>query len=406
MAQRERTGNKKDRPIIVRREEGGAAAHHGGAWKVAYADFVTAMMAFFLVMWLINATTEQQRQGLADYFSPTNLMSHHSSGTGKPFGGETAFSNGAMVSDKGAVEVTVGLHPVLDNPLPPRPHLPKTTPRGGRGPDHAASDTVGQSGSGTGAARGAGNRPAGAAGAPRGTEPHGTEAPPARNQALLPGALLPKAHVPGALPHEARPADAPAPVDRRRTADRAFAVAASAIRRKVRQDPRLAAFAAQLAIDLTPRGLRIQLLDSRRSAMFPPGSAVPTAPARRLLRLIGPIVAGLAGPVRIAGFTDAAPYPGGRLTNWDLSAARANAARRVLTASDLPDRRIQAVTGHGDHDLLLPRDPFAPANRRISILVLRSTVTSNAAGSDTRPQATAAPAAERAGTGAPKTSAP
>jgi chemotaxis protein MotB len=57
--------------IIVRREEGGGHAHHGGAWKVAYADFVTAMMAFFLLMWLLGATTEKQRKALADYFAPT-----------------------------------------------------------------------------------------------------------------------------------------------------------------------------------------------------------------------------------------------------------------------------------------------------------------------------------------------
>ena len=116
MAKSERSGNGKARPIIIRREESSGGGHHGGAWKVAYADFVTAMMAFFLVMWLINATTEDQRKGLADYFSPTNLMSHNSSGTGKPFGGKTAFENGGMVSDRGAVQITQGRHPVLSNP--------------------------------------------------------------------------------------------------------------------------------------------------------------------------------------------------------------------------------------------------------------------------------------------------
>ncbi len=73
--------------IIIKREEIVEGGHHGGAWKVAYADFVTAMMAFFLLMWLLNATTEDQRRGLADYFSPNNVLSHTSSGTGEPFGG-------------------------------------------------------------------------------------------------------------------------------------------------------------------------------------------------------------------------------------------------------------------------------------------------------------------------------
>ena len=75
-------------PIIIKRVQGGGeAAHHGGAWKVAYADFVTAMMAFFLLMWLLNATTEKQRQGLADYFNPT-IVQNTGSGAQGPFGGE------------------------------------------------------------------------------------------------------------------------------------------------------------------------------------------------------------------------------------------------------------------------------------------------------------------------------
>ncbi len=100
--------------IIIRREEVVEGGGHGGAWKVAYADFVTAMMAFFLLMWLLNATTEEQRKGLADYFSPNSVLSHNSSGMGQPFGGKTAFSTGAMVSDLGAEQVVVGRNPAVD----------------------------------------------------------------------------------------------------------------------------------------------------------------------------------------------------------------------------------------------------------------------------------------------------
>lgn len=70
-----------NRPIIIKRKKvSGGGGHHGGAWKVAYADFVTAMMAFFLLMWLLNATTEQQRDGLADYFSPSVPLAKYSGG--------------------------------------------------------------------------------------------------------------------------------------------------------------------------------------------------------------------------------------------------------------------------------------------------------------------------------------
>lgn len=76
-------------PIIIKRKTIiNSSAHHGGAWKVAYADFVTAMMAFFMLMWLLNATTEKQRKGLADYFSPTLSINRTSGGGSEMFGGE------------------------------------------------------------------------------------------------------------------------------------------------------------------------------------------------------------------------------------------------------------------------------------------------------------------------------
>ncbi|MFD1880641.1 flagellar motor protein MotB [Paracoccus pacificus] len=81
-------------PIIIRRgNEAEETAHHGGAWKVAYADFVTAMMAFFLLMWLLNATTEKQRQGLADYFNPTVVQHPNGQSGTDQFAGETPLSN-------------------------------------------------------------------------------------------------------------------------------------------------------------------------------------------------------------------------------------------------------------------------------------------------------------------------
>jgi chemotaxis protein MotB len=100
-------GAKGDRgnAIIVRKEEIVEGGSHGGAWKVAYADFVTAMMAFFLLLWLINTTTEDQRRGIADYFTPSNAWSHASSGSGQPFGGHTPFDQGELVSDRGAEAV-------------------------------------------------------------------------------------------------------------------------------------------------------------------------------------------------------------------------------------------------------------------------------------------------------------
>ena len=89
------SGNEKA-PRIVRRKVVAGDGHHGGAWKVAYADFVTAMMAFFLLMWLLGATNEKQRKGIADYFNPTVPINKVSGGGEGAFGGETVFSENTL----------------------------------------------------------------------------------------------------------------------------------------------------------------------------------------------------------------------------------------------------------------------------------------------------------------------
>lgn len=95
MADKRNTGQT----IIKRKKVVSGGGHHGGAWKVAYADFVTAMMAFFLLMWLLNATTEKQRKGLADYFSPTIPITRISGGGDGDFGGDSVFSEKALAQN-------------------------------------------------------------------------------------------------------------------------------------------------------------------------------------------------------------------------------------------------------------------------------------------------------------------
>ncbi|MEE9428970.1 MAG: flagellar motor protein MotB [Paracoccaceae bacterium] len=90
----------KNAPVIIKRKKKIiAGGHHGGAWKVAYADFVTAMMAFFMLMWLLNATTEKQRKGIADYFSPTIPLSRVSGGGDGSFGGDSVFSEDTLAQN-------------------------------------------------------------------------------------------------------------------------------------------------------------------------------------------------------------------------------------------------------------------------------------------------------------------
>jgi chemotaxis protein MotB len=151
----------------------------------------------------------------------------------------------------------------------------------------------------------------------------------------------------------------------------AFEKAADEIKEAVRNDPSLAELAKQLAIDTTPEGLRIQIIDEVKLPMFPTGSSTPNERARLLIQKIVPILMKLHEPLSIAGHTDAAPFPGPDRTNWELSTERANATRRLLTDGGLPESRIKSVIGDADRDPLLPADPLAAANRRIAILVMR-----------------------------------
>jgi chemotaxis protein MotB len=335
--------------VIIKKYEIVEGGHHGGAWKVAYADFVTAMMAFFLLMWLLNATTEDQRKGLADYFSPSNLMSHASSGVGEPFGGHTAFDQGALVSDRGSVQVTTGKRPVIDrtedgeDPVFTDIHKVKAGDGVGQGPvadDQDADPTA--------------DKPLGQ----KGTRP----APGAGDGADVQREGQPEARTITAADLAAEKA---------RAEKLLFEQAAQQIRDAVRDDPALADLAKQLAIDMTPEGLRIQIIDEIKLPMFPTGSATPNERARLLMQKVVPVLMRLSQPISIAGHTDAAPFPGPGRTNWELSAERANATRRLLVDGGFPETRVKSVTGNADRDPLLPADPLAAANRRIAILVLR-----------------------------------
>src|SRR6187551_4049283 len=103
-----------EQPIIIKKvKKSSAAAHHGGAWKVAYADFVTAMMAFFLLMWLINTTSPEQKRGIADYFAPASV-SETTSGTGGILGGTALGEDGAKAS--GSMSVIEAMAPEATNP--------------------------------------------------------------------------------------------------------------------------------------------------------------------------------------------------------------------------------------------------------------------------------------------------
>lgn len=354
------------RPIIIRREEVVEGGHHGGAWKVAYADFVTAMMAFFLLMWLLNATTDEQRRGLADYFSPMNPLARGASGSGQPFGGKTPFETGELVSDRGSLAVVVGRaneqpadETLLETSLPHQLSLGKDEEPSGGGASGARK---------SGDPRARADVSASAASAADKADPALRISPDAKAMAML-GSKTPAA---AAVRARAAADEAALQAEQDRRERVAFNQAAQQIQDAVRGDKLLEAVAQQLSIDITPEGLRIQLLDEDRKPMFALGSINMTDRAKLLLQKVAPVLVKLSEPIAIAGHTDATPFRAGDKGNWELSSERANATRRILVEAGLQEGRIRSVTGNADRDLLLPSDPLAAANRRIAIVVLRT----------------------------------
>jgi chemotaxis protein MotB len=372
--------------IIIRRDEGEEPAHHGGAWKVAYADFVTAMMAFFMLMWLLNATTEEQRIGLADYFAPTNLFGRSTSGSGQPFGGKTPNDAGSSISTTGSTQVIHGQQapqPDLDDedtetaahvPAPASSLAPAAESYDGQPVpmDGKAARPV-PNGTGDQALAQGGDY---AAARLKPTEQPDLSASPA---AAKPDSS-PTAEQAGGLARDASP---PAPslvlqaalmaaVRDDATRERAaLEQAGNQIMDAVRRDPALQEAAGQITVETTPQGLRIQVVDAEARPMFALGSAAPTSRVRGLMQKVVPMLAGLSNEITIAGHTDARSYRGQDRGNWELSFDRANATRRILIDAGLPEARIRSVTGNAERDLLVPADPMNPTNRRITVIVLR-----------------------------------
>jgi len=297
-----------DGAIIIKRiKKAGHGAHHGGAWKVAYADFVTAMMAFFLLMWLINTTTPEQKRGIADYFAAQSI-SQTSSGSGGVLGGTVLGQAAARAG--GAASLT-------DKSPPSSPSAPAHSKDDGT---HTATTTAS-----TG------------------------QTPDQQVQSDE---------------HLARTA----PSNR----DEQFASAAESIRQAMQEMPDIAALSRQVIMDQTPDGLRIQLVDQDGKPMFAPGTSEPLPYTKKLLGMIAGIIDRLPNRISISGHTDGqASESAAGQSNWELSAARANAARAIITAAGVGNDRIYEVSGKAGSDPLLPEDPNASANRRLSILLMK-----------------------------------
>lgn len=272
----------EERPIIVvKKIKKGGHGHHGGAWKIAYADFVTAMMAFFLLMWLLGSTSEGDLKGISDYFkSPLKVALIGGPGSG----------TATNIIDAGGTDL---------------------------------SRSVGQIKSGSSDKAASSNTTSGSEAAEK-----------AESQRLLEL----KGEIEGLID-------------------------ASDLMKQ---------FKNQIMLDITPEGLRIQIVDERNRPMFDSGSAVLNDYMKDILRSLTKLLNQVPNKLTLSGHTDATPYALGNkgYSNWELSADRANASRREMTMAGMPDNKMLRVVGLASSVSLDEKDPFAAVNRRIAIVVM------------------------------------
>jgi len=291
--------DKAKQPVIIKRIKKSAHATHGGAWKIAYADFVTAMMAFFLLLWLLNSVTQEQLEGISNYFAPISA-SRSTVGSGGVLGGASATVEGSAKSATAKDSVTQDLPP----------------PQAGSGGEQSSL-----------------------------------------------------------TPDEEQAAEVI-----RQKEEEQFKQAKDQLENTIAGMPQMKQLADSLMIDNTPEGLRIQLIDKEGLAMFPSGSAEPHLHTKRLLELVSKVIVSMPQQISISGHTDAKKFVSDTgYSNWELSADRANAARRELTHFKVPYEKVSLVVGKAATDPFLPSDPQNARNRRLSIVLLRGTGDDNPA---------------------------
>lgn len=323
------------RPIIIKRKKVVAGGHHGGAWKVAYADFVTAMMAFFLVMWLLAAANPEQRAAIFDYFKNPSMQDGRSPkpapGQMGPGGASKSAINlgGAMEAPRSGLD----MQPMLGRPL----------------------DEINEA-----------------------ERPETAEEAKARKLAeALERRQLDSLH--------------------------------KELRQAIDNSQALKNFKDQLLLDITPEGLRIQIIDAQNRPMFDSGSTLLKDYTTRILSELGPYLNSVPNRVSISGHTDNTPYGGGArngYSNWELSADRGNAARRALVAGGLNEEKVVRVVGVSSAIAFDKQNPRNPVNRRISIIVMTKRAEQAAMQGYERQQPGGAGAAPAATTASPAAAAP
>ena len=303
-----------DAPVVVAPSitikkimDDGHGGAHGGAWKIALADMMTAMMAFFLLMWLLGASNADQRKSIADYFKPTS----HSNVTMGKLAGSDGMLGGRSVIDPDGFPFSAKQTSALN----------MVTPRSQGGPTE--------------------NDPS-----PNGSDSKesGQDGDPGKKSAAAAAAAADAAN---------------------------FEKMEKEIKEAMAKNPRLDKLKDQVAFARDTDGLRIEIIDKADFAMFGLGTTTMTPRAQALLTEVSKTLAALPNKVAIRGHTDSVQFANtDDRNNWSLSAERAEETRKIIEKKGIPGNRFAKIEGVADTAPYNPNDPKDPRNRRISITVM------------------------------------
>lgn len=342
--------------IVRRRTADDAAAGKGGAWKIAYADFVTAMMAFFLVMWLINASNEETRAQVASYFNPIKLTD---TSTGARSLKDMKDTHNTQNTPKG--EVAEGTPPLkkdvkeeaemLANPPESLDKVAKTVSESSfrnAGLDSkveiAPSLKPDKSNPGVGDP----------------FDPRSWDKP---DSSKTEGNATQQQKAGSSEGSDGTSAEQPKAVDR----DSAAAELGREIARNLGNTT--GNLASDIEVKAVGEGLLVSLTESADFEMFKTGSAEPEPQMLSLVKAVADALSSRPGNIIVRGHTDSRPYRNKYYDNWQLSTARANLARYMLIRGGLDSKRIRRVEGVADLEPRNAKDPQAPENRRIEIFI-------------------------------------
>jgi len=380
--------------IIRRRSEDDDKEYHSGVWKIAYADFMTAMMAFFLVMWLINSTDPEVRQGIATYFNPMQIAKEEPQAKGlsdaqvsvdrdpdaKPLEGKQKISTSGGSADLN-VEMAPTGQDLFQDPYDILERLAKKASQGDATKAEPRADRGPQSTDESGSAivDGAAYR-----------DPFDpvfrSERPPARpSDAVGVGGETVADGASGANPSEritilntgdttvSEPAEFRAATE----VDQLRAELEAALGRSISAgqtaddgaDASAGAGGPTVEVSVVDHGVLISLTDNSNFGMFAIASAEPQPEMVDLMAKVAGVLNTRKGSLIVRGHTDGRPFRSGTNDNWRLSMARAHIAFHMLVHSGLDEKRVERIEGYADRKLKVEHDPLASQNRRIEILL-------------------------------------